>query len=59
MLGLLLSDPRQSRNPAVEPVARAFPLRECVLMLIAFICILVFCVLLPRFASAAAMTAFS
>jgi hypothetical protein len=54
MLGLLLPDPRQTRNPAVEPLARAFPLRESVLMLIAFICILVFCVLLPRNASAAA-----
>jgi SSS family transporter len=51
MLGLLLSDPRQSRSPAAEP-ARSFPLRESVVMLIVFICILVFCILLPRVAAA-------
>jgi len=34
------------------PAARSFPLRESVVMLIVFICILVFCILLPRAASA-------
>jgi SSS family transporter len=52
ILGLLLSDPRQGRSPVAEPAARSFPLRASVVMLIAFICILVFCVLLPRVASA-------
>jgi SSS family transporter len=53
LLGLLLSDSRQSRIPAAQLAPRVFPLRESVVMLIVFICILVFCVLLPGVASAA------
>jgi Na+/proline symporter len=51
VLGLLLSRSRQTQAPADasdRAAARAFPLRESVVMLIVFICILVFCVLLPR-----------
>jgi hypothetical protein len=54
LLGLMLCDSRQSRTPAAQLAPRVFPLRESVVMLIVFICILVFCVLLPRVAPAAA-----
>jgi len=39
-------------EPGGRAAARSFPLRESVVMLIVFICILVFCILLPRAASA-------
>jgi hypothetical protein len=58
MLGLLLSDPRQGQSPVAEPAARSFPLRESVVMLIAFICILVFCILLPWVAERAGRSPF-
>jgi SSS family transporter len=51
-LGLLLTSSRPRDAAPAVPIARTFPFRESIVMLIVFFCILVFCVLLPRVASA-------
>jgi hypothetical protein len=56
VLGLLLSGSRETRTPVAAPggpVVRGFPLRESIVMLIVFICILVICALLPKVSWAA------